>query len=48
MKPLLEYRRLESSEPRFASPSLYRRIREGDVDLPVRRIRFRLGHDDEG
>lgn len=45
MKPLLEYRRLESSEPRFASASLYRRIRQGDVELPVHRLRFRLGHD---
>jgi len=45
MKPLLEYRRLEASEPRFASGSLYDQVRRGKVTLPVTRLRTRTGHD---
>ena len=43
--PLLEYRALEASEPRFAPESLYRKIRRGEVELPVSRLRLRMGHD---
>ena len=42
MKPLLEYRRLEASEPRLASRELYERIRNGEVALPVTHVRARL------
>ena len=45
IKPLLEYRALEASEPRFASASLYRKIRRGDAKLPVSRLRLRMGQD---
>lgn len=45
IKPLLEYRALEASEPRFASAKLYRKIRSGDVKLPVSRLRLRMGQD---
>ncbi len=43
--PLLEYRRLESSEPRLAPRELYERIRRGEVKLPVTRVRARLQRD---
>ncbi|MCU0805238.1 MAG: hypothetical protein MUF79_09145 [Burkholderiales bacterium] len=42
MQPLLEYRRLEASEPPLAAPALYERIRRGEVKLPIVRIRGRL------
>jgi hypothetical protein len=39
MDPLLEYRRLEASEPRLASRALYDEIRRGERRLPVARLR---------
>lgn len=42
MEPLLEYRRLEASEPRLAPRELYERIKRGDVALPVTRLRASL------
>lgn len=40
--PLIEYRKMEASEPRLAAGSLFREIIEGRRKLPVRRARFRL------
>jgi len=45
IEPLLEYRALEASEPRFAPESLYRKIRQGEVKLPITRLRLRMGSD---
>jgi hypothetical protein len=45
MMPLLEYRRLEASEPRLAAPVLYERIKRGEVKLPVVRVQGRLKSD---
>lgn len=42
MQPLLEYRRLDASEPPLAAPAVYERIRRGEVKLPIVRIRGRL------
>lgn len=42
MEPLLEYRKLEASEPRLAPRDLYERIRDGKVELPATRLRVRL------
>lgn len=42
MAPLLEYRKLEASEPRLAPRELYERVRSGEVKLPVLRARARL------
>lgn len=42
MEPLLEYRKLEASEPRLAPRELYERIKRGDVALPVTRLRASL------
>lgn len=42
MVPLLEYRKLEASEPRLAPRELYERVRSGEVKLPVLRARARL------
>jgi len=42
MEPLLEYRRLEASEPRLAPRELYERIKSGAVALPVTNLRARL------
>ena len=42
MEPLLEYRQLEASSARLASPELYERIHRGEVELPVTSIRVRL------
>jgi len=42
MKPLLEYRRLESSRPRMAPRNFYDSVRQGKRSLPVREISGRL------
>jgi hypothetical protein len=42
IEPLLEYRQLEASSARLAPPELYERIRRGEVELPVSRIRYTL------
>ncbi len=42
IEPLLEYRRLESSEPRLASREVYAELREGKKKTPVLSIRARL------
>jgi hypothetical protein len=42
MEPLLEYRQLEASSARLAPPESYERLRMGQVELPVTRIRFSL------
>jgi len=42
MTPLLEYRRIDASEPRLAPRELYERVRSGDVKLPVTRAQARL------
>lgn len=42
MAPLLEYRKLEASEPRLAPRELYERVRSGELKLPVLRARARL------
>jgi hypothetical protein len=39
MDPLLEYRRLEASEPRLASRALYDEVRQGKRRTPLRRVR---------
>jgi hypothetical protein len=50
MAPLLEYRRLEASQPKLAPRDLYERIRRGEVRAPVVRLRARLKNEpaDEG
>jgi hypothetical protein len=40
--PLLEYRRLEASRPRFAPRSFFEAVRRGERPLPVREIRARF------
>jgi|GEM_PF-660492 len=40
--PLLEYRRLEASRPRFAPRSFFEAVRQGKRSLPVRELRGRL------
>jgi hypothetical protein len=42
MEPLLEYRRLEASEPRFASAALYQEVKAGTRAPSVTRLRARL------
>lgn len=44
MKPLVEYRTLESSEPRLASEEMFKEILEGKRKLPVRltKVKFRF------
>jgi hypothetical protein len=42
MEPLLEYRRLEASAPRLASPALYEAVRSGRRKLPTLTARGRL------
>lgn len=44
MKPLLEYRALEASEPRLASEEMFEEILEGKRKLPVRltKVKFRF------
>jgi len=42
LQPLLEYRRLEASVPRFASRELYERLRRGEARHPFQRWRCRL------
>lgn len=42
MEPLLEYRRLEASSPRFASPELYQRLMRGETWHPITRLRCRI------
>jgi competence ComEA-like helix-hairpin-helix protein len=42
MEPVLEYRRLEASTPRLASKQDYERVREGQIQLGVEKIRGRL------
>ena len=42
MTPLLEYRRIDASEPRLAPRELYERVRSGDVKLPVTHAQARL------
>jgi hypothetical protein len=42
MEPLLEYRRLEASQPRLAPRQLYDEVRQGKRRLPIRNIRGRL------
>ena len=45
---LLDYRRLESSEPRLAGRDMYTWVREGRQRLPVTRVRAILKQDAEG
>jgi len=44
MKPLLEYRALESSQPRLASKEMFDKIHSGKKKLPIAitRVKFRL------
>jgi hypothetical protein len=42
VEPLLEYRRLEASEPRLASAALYAELRSGKRSSPITRLRGRL------
>jgi hypothetical protein len=42
IEPLLEYRRLDASHPRFASRSAYEAIRAGGVSGGLRALRIRL------
>ncbi len=42
IEPLLEYRRLEATSPRLATPESYRKIRTGETELPIKRLRFNL------
>jgi|SRR5450756_1209001 hypothetical protein len=42
MEPLLEYRRLEASEPRLASRKLYQDLRSGKREASVTRLRGRF------
>lgn len=39
IEPLLEYRRLEASEPRLAARDVYKALREGSRSVPVTRLR---------
>jgi hypothetical protein len=39
VEPLIEYRELDESEPRFAQPEVYRSIRAGKRNLPVSGVR---------
>jgi hypothetical protein len=38
MEPLLEYRRVEASTPRFAAPEIYSELRRGTRGVPVSNI----------
>jgi hypothetical protein len=40
--PLLEYRALDSSEPRLAPAEVYEKLRSGEVTIPIGAVRFRL------
>jgi hypothetical protein len=40
VEPLLEYRRLDASTPRFAPRELYEEIRQGKRTLPITRLVF--------
>lgn len=42
MPALLDYRRLDASEPRLAPRALYDRVRSGELKLPVLRAQARL------
>ena len=42
LEPLLEYRRLEASEPRLASRDLYQQLRDGTRHAPLMRARARF------
>jgi hypothetical protein len=42
MKPLLAYRKLESSTFRLATPEAYRKIKQGEYKLPISKITFHL------
>ena len=42
MEPLLEYRRLEATAPRFAPRELYLRLRRGETWHPISRLQARL------
>jgi hypothetical protein len=42
MKPLLEYRQLEASEPRLASPALFEQISNGTLKLPFKGVQFKM------
>lgn len=42
IEPLLEYRRLDASIPRFATREVYDEIRQGKRDLPITKITARL------
>ncbi|MEM9058560.1 MAG: hypothetical protein AAGD86_13855, partial [Pseudomonadota bacterium] len=48
IKPLLEFRTLEASEPRFATTELYEKVRRGEAELPVRNLRLRMGQERRG
>jgi hypothetical protein len=48
MAPLLEYRRLEASQPKLAPRDLYERIHRGEVRAPVVRLRARLKNEPAG
>lgn len=39
IEPLLEYRRLEAAEPRFATRDVYIALREGRRSVPITRLR---------
>jgi hypothetical protein len=42
IEPLLEYRKLEASEPRLAPRELYEQIKRGEVQVPLKRFRVNL------
>ena len=44
IEPLLEYRRLEASEPHLAPRDLYREVRSGRRRTPILALRARLHH----
>jgi hypothetical protein len=42
IKLILEYRKIEASEPRFGSRELYDQVRQGAIALPAKAITFQL------
>lgn len=42
LPPLVEHRKLERSQPRFSSREVFERVRQGELNLPVTKLRFRL------
>ena len=42
MEPLLAYRQLEASRPHLATPELYQKIKQGEVKVPLKNVRFRV------